>query len=409
MEFWSGWVDNPTLHNSGAYDIAGYLNPDNEHEMLTVAVYDAGLGALVCPTVVGPDGEDEGLFGMKYDLWLVHYEDDQREIDEIEERILLHAGTCDELYLSPPLLADSGAYVPDDTLMVGLPIIAGGHNITDGDILEVVLYSEKHMEDWDELGGCHAEVVLIGDDSVWVYVDCWFDYDLRVHVYDQGWMDWAGNVGSEYLEQRFVVDMTPPEVTLITPAGGVTTPSGEFCFEAKLSDSGAGVGSASAVLIDSHGEEIELASEPVVTDGKITGCVEGGLDMGTYTLLVTATDTAGNSATLELLITVQSATLALSNAHIAPNPFNPSDIAGTIHFNLSRQADITIKAYDFAGEYVGTVVYGKTGVIGANQFPWEGRAPDGTALANGAYLIRVEAYDGSARKAATIKAVIWRE
>jgi hypothetical protein len=30
-------------------------------------------------------------------------------------------------------------------------------------------------------------------------------------------------------------------------------------------------------------------------------------------------------------------------------------------------------------------------------------------LANGAYLIRVEVFDGAARSTATLKAVIWRE
>jgi len=46
---------------------------------------------------------------------------------------------------------------------------------------------------------------------------------------------------------------------------------------------------------------------------------------------------------------------------------------------------------------------------GTFSVPWAGVASDGTPLANGAYLIRLEAHDGSAIKTATVKAVIWKE
>ncbi|MBD3237175.1 MAG: hypothetical protein GF330_10750 [Candidatus Eisenbacteria bacterium] len=410
LEFWSGWTDNPVFDNQGAYEIEGYLNPTNDYDYLTAFVYDAGAGPVVCPTVVDEDDDDD-LFGMKYDLWLVQQdEDDEREIDEIEDRMLLHTGTCDELFLDPPLVSSDpelAAYMPDDTLLVGLPTVGGGHGISDGDILEVVIYSEKHMEDWIEGFDCQTDIVYIDGDTLSVYVDCFFDLDNRVHVYDRGIMDWAGNYGSEYIEARFVVDMTPPSVELVTPAGGQVEPGEEFCFEVALDDGGAGVESASLMLVDADGTEIEITEYTLDDDG-LSGCIEGGLATGNYSLVVEVADMTGNTATINVPLAVQSAVLAVDNAHLVPNPYNPNEYEASVCFDLSRNADVTIRVFDFAGEHVSTNHLGMR-PAGVYEVPWNATTANGTALANGAYMIRIEAEDGSGTKAATVKAVVWRE
>jgi len=423
VAFHGGFTSNPRLHN-----VSGYINPAQMSNMLTVALFDDDAGVLVRPTDVECNNCDEcncNLQGIKYDLWLVHDEDDQAEIDEIEERVLLHSGTADELipYMVPtyttPGEAGEGFYTPADTLYAGLPIMAGGlaQPIGDGDVLEVTLYTKKHIEladDWH--GGCEAGLIIgdfdfddLPDTLGTIYVDCHIDASSRMHIYDQGILDWAGNAGSKYVEQRFIVDMTPPRVVLISPAGGFTEPGQEFCFEAEIVDEGAGIASATAILRGPNGEEIPMSSFSI--DGRmIRGCVEGGLDTGHYTLVVTATDLTGNEAVLSIPIVVESRTLSLSDAYIYPNPVNPDDFEAIIHFNLSRHADITAKVYDFAGEEVATLADHEPYGAGTHgDLRWAGQADDGTDLANGAYMIRVEAFDGSARKSATIKAVIWRE
>jgi len=425
IEFHGGWTDNPVLHN-----VSGYLNPAQMENMLTVYFYDDDAGLLVRPTDIECDDCEEcdcNLRGIKYDLWLVHDEDDQVEIDEIEERLLLHSGTADELipYMIPPYHTPSEVdslegnyYTPDDTLIAGLPIMAGGvtHDIGDGDVIEVVIYSKKRIEQYgDYTTGCEGGLIIVPNtdgvqDTLGTFwIDCYVDHNSRMHIYEQGVLDWAGNAGSEYVEQRFIVDMTAPTVELISPAGGFTEPSESFCFEAQLVDAGSGGATAEVVMMGPDGAEIEITDFEIAGD-IISGCVEGGLDMGRYSLVVMAADMTGNTAVVSVPIIVESRTLAMSETYIYPNPVNPDDYEAIIHFNLSRHAEITAKVYDFAGEYVTTIASHEPYAAGVwSDLRWAGQASDGTELANGAYLIRLEAFDGSARKAATIKAVIWRE
>ena len=418
VQLYSGWTNDPILNNTNGYDLSGWMNPDSEHDMLTAYMYDEGAGVLVCPTDLGDEGD---LQGIKYDLWLVQADrpdvlDEYFDpLEEIEHRLLLHTGTCTELepYLYPPLVGED-SYAPGDTLFVPLPIVAGGrhHDIQDGDIIEVVFYTMKHVEN-DPTIHCEAGLILMpGQDGTApdtlgsVYVDCYIDPDGRQHVYDQGILDWAGNAGAEYVEARFVVDKSAPSVELVTPAGGQVEPGEQFCFEVAVSDAGAGVDDASVRLVASDGTEIEV-TEFALDDETLTGCVEGGLDTGNYTLVVEAGDLAGNTAQINVPITVQAAILAVGDAHLVPNPFNPNEYEADICFNLSRAANVTVTIFDFAGEEVST--FSRDLGADSHKLPWNATSGNGVQLANGAYLIRIEAQDGTGTKAATVKAVVWRE
>jgi len=206
------------------------------------------------------------------------------------------------------------------------------------------------------------------------------------------------------------VDMSAPTATLVYPVQGWVAPGQDFDFEILVQDGGSGVASASAKLYGPDGNEVTNGVTIQVNGSRITGHVIGGLPAGTYTAVVTVTDRAGNTGTVSVQIVVEAAALALYDAYVSPNPSNPDDSEAMINFTLSRHADVSIKVYDFAGEYVGTVLSNHS-YTGAGQFswPWAGQAADGTALANGAYIIRIEAQDGSAKKTANVKAVIWRE
>ncbi len=441
VEFHGGFVNNPLFAN-----VSGYLNPAESNDMLTVKMWDEASGIYVRPDhpewvwdrdcddgrFPGPEdemwpGEDEYYddgcwvevdYGIKYDLWLVHArditgdEDDQLDIDEIEERLLLHTGTADELlpYLDPPLLGEN-AYMPEDTLFVGLPII-GGTGIEDGDIIEVAIYSHKLIEQHSDDEGVHTRV-----DTVWtegneyyllIWDEYWDDESQEMHTYENGVIDCAWNSGSKYVEQRFLVDMTGPEVKLISPPEGSVAPGEDFCVTVGFEDSGSGVADVEVVLVGPKGEEIEPVEEPTVGDDTFTACFEG-VSAGLYSLNVTATDGTGGTTKVSIPLTSQSRTLGLTQTYMWPNPFNPVDLEANVHFNLNRAADVTIKVYDFAGEYVGNVITNAAYEAGTWNVPWAGQASNGRDLANGAYMIRVEAKDASALRGATIKAVIWRE
>jgi hypothetical protein len=410
VELHSGFAANPALHNAD-----GYILPGAEH-MLNVKLYDSGSGVLVEPMRLS-DGQDE--MGIKYDLWVVDHEDDQWGVDEYEERILLHTGTASEVvpFIAPPVYDSEGTYCLADSSILSIPTVAGGHLIADGDILELVLYTKKHVEEWvDRMSDCDGVVIwqwdgygeMPADSLAWLYLDCYVDNNLGLHVYEQGILDWTGNVGAEFAEYRFVVDMGGPQAMLVSPANGITDPGEVFCFELSAVDGGSGVNTADVTLADAHGAPVELTNV-VLNNGKLTGCTVEALPLGTYSLTVVTTDRVGNTTTTSYTIGAESRTLGVTEAYLGPNPVNPSLETATIFFTLSRASNVTVKVYDFAGDFVSTVVNNQAFEAGTGAVSWAGDAADGSALANGAYMIRVEAFDGAGHQATTVKAVIWRE
>ena len=440
IEFDGGFVNNPVLRNVSGYVRAFETTPRAE-SMLKFQVKDLGgagpylrpehtvwIWDVDCSDNLPPDPRHEyyeGTYypqsdslgcwtevnlGIKYDLWLVDlYEDDQMDIDEFEERILLHTGTVDEMvpYMYPSYYVDGdkATYGPDSTLHVGIPIMAGGM-VDDGDVLEVTLYSAKSIEQYTDSLQTYIlyDTLYVGTGSPIVVFSGEYRTDRfsqEMHTYQYGVFDYAWNVGSDYIEKRFVVDSSPPQVSLLAPADGYTAPGEDFTFQVAIEDAKSGGGTVTWELIDAHGEVYAFGdgAEGTIPD----------LPLGEYTLKVIACDALGNETVMSIPIHAQSRVLGLTETYIYPNPFNPGDIEGMVHFNLSKGADITIKVYDFAGEFVRTLASGAPMDAGACNIPWGGQASDGTDLANGAYMIRVEANDGSTTKGATIKAVIWRE
>jgi flagellar hook assembly protein FlgD len=98
----------------------------------------------------------------------------------------------------------------------------------------------------------------------------------------------------------------------------------------------------------------------------------------------------------------------ITSASAYPNPFNPLAQTVTLAFTLSQAADVTIRAYDWGGGFVGSVFDGP-GNAGANLIPWDGRAEDGTRLANGVYLLRVEAGVGTGRDREVLRVAVWND
>jgi flagellar hook assembly protein FlgD len=436
VEFHGGWVGNPLLSN-----VAGYINQTDA--MLTVRMKDEGSGIFVrpqrqeyvydedCDGEIDPEDlredpilDDEECYiaidwGIKYDLWRVDGEDEQADIDEFEERELLHQGTADELlpYLDPPLYGTGDTYDPSDELMVQLPIVGGGR-IADGDILEVVVYSQKTRTVLGEGPGLGCDVVdtlTIGGELFYILEGCWFDFLSQQRIiYQQGVMDQTRNYGSAYVEQRFIVDGLSPVCTFNLP-GATVDPAAGLVFDVTVADSGVGLdaGSVTVKITTPDGTVIELdpdEDEYQVVGDRITGKIDPPLDKGDYTITIEAKDRLGHTCTTSKTVTAEASLLTLDGAFGYPNPFNPDDGDGVlrIQLNMSKSSSVTAKVYDFAGEYVTTLLsseeLGTSGVI-----EWDGRTPDGTEMANGAYIVRVVATDGRRTESTNVKVVIWRE
>jgi hypothetical protein len=146
-----------------------------------------------------------------------------------------------------------------------------------------------------------------------------------------------------------------------------------------------------------------------IEDGHITGQVEGPLPTGNYTYICTVTDRVGNTSVIQHRFAVESAILTMTQAFSYPNPFNPDEANATINFTLSKPAEVTVKVYDFAGDYVTTLASRQMFGATENGIEWGGEAADGTDLANGAYICRITATDGARTEEANVKVVVWRE
>lgn len=100
--------------------------------------------------------------------------------------------------------------------------------------------------------------------------------------------------------------------------------------------------------------------------------------------------------------------LEITDAMVAPNPFNPSSQNALITFTLSKPAELEILVYDWSGEFV-DAVYRGSGVLGVNTAEWGGQTEDGRKLGNGTYLIRIVASTPARTESRVVKAVVWND
>jgi hypothetical protein len=96
--------------------------------------------------------------------------------------------------------------------------------------------------------------------------------------------------------------------------------------------------------------------------------------------------------------------------HNEPNPFNP-DVDGPTKIvpMLNKCAYLTVKIYDFAGEFVRDLTNGAVWKCTDNYLTWDGTTDSGTEVANGTYLCYVHARDEMGQiKTAVIKITVLR-
>jgi len=80
-----------------------------------------------------------------------------------------------------------------------------------------------------------------------------------------------------------------------------------------------------------------------------------------------------------------------------PNPFHPGESSTTIAYKLDDNATVTLRVYTLTGSLVLEKKFPKGdpgGVVGLNEFAWDGRNGDGTIVASGGYIVFIKA-DGN--------------
>jgi hypothetical protein len=92
------------------------------------------------------------------------------------------------------------------------------------------------------------------------------------------------------------------------------------------------------------------------------------------------------------------AALAFGLADSYPNPTRGS---ATVSFSLGETSPVTLAVYDVMGRKVATLVDGAV-KAGQHEVRWSGRSADGSAVASGVYLLRLEAGDRVATRRLTV-------
>ena len=197
------------------------------------------------------------------------------------------------------------------------------------------------------------------------------------------------------------VDQEGPEITI--GLKDFNFADGEFAstnpvLHIEISDSVSGVNIAGDIghkinlTLDNDTENIKDITEffNYHTGSYTKGSMEYqlfDLSEGQHEIEIKAWDNSNNSSIAYAEFTViADEKLELRNVLNYPNPMtNQTDFT----FEISRNAEVTIKIYTLAGRLLKTLTSQATANF--NAIPWDGRDEDGDELANGIYLYRVVA------------------
>ncbi len=95
-----------------------------------------------------------------------------------------------------------------------------------------------------------------------------------------------------------------------------------------------------------------------------------------------------------LVLTQSVSTLTNTNIYSYPNPFNPEKEYATIRYAISEETKLTIKIYDLTNHLIRTLKDNEVEHPGEHAIFWDGRNNSGKIVANGVYLLLVEASNG---------------
>jgi len=220
-----------------------------------------------------------------------------------------------------------------------------------------------------------------------------------------------------------VIDDTAPEISIANSQLGMWPPNHKYktfrvnnfgvsvtdncgcCVEAKITgvsssepDDAKGGGDGNTkndIVIASDGKSVKLRAERM-----------GGGDGRVYTITLSATDAAGNTATAtcEVIVPhdrsglpkgiggfVTDSEMALPEDYFLsqnyPNPFNPTT---TISFGLPQAENVTLNIYNSAGQLIRTLTRAQYSA-GTHNITWDATDYSGVRVANGIYIYELRA------------------
>jgi hypothetical protein len=213
--------------------------------------------------------------------------------------------------------------------------------------------------------------------------------------------DLDGNCGT-YRKCTFVVDAVAPYISV-----GSTD---DRPILITITDEKSGVDWSS---IEFYEDGVLLCDGFDCTDESVVFDTSNGLILYTPTtsgkdVEIKVTDKTGcNVATA--YFTTEEDFLAFGKQYNTPNPFDPRNELTYICPDLSKGAYVTIKIYDFAGDYVVSLCKEKWFNVD-ECISWDGRTEGGAEVGNGTYLCYIHARDAKGDpKTAVVKITVLKK
>ena len=223
--------------------------------------------------------------------------------------------------------------------------------------------------------------------------------------YGRGPADLSSNYMPKWQECIYQVDAGLPQ---LSPSCGSIDRS-QRPIKICIIDGKSGV-DWSSLEFYAESETLCLGSEcqdTSVTVNITEGCIYYEPGAGSKHVEIRIKDQAGNQSicTFE----TEEENLFFTNPHNYPNPFDPRELSTYIDLGLSKSAHVTVKIYDFSGEFVRDLQRNEfTGI--SIPILWDGKTDDGTEVANGTYLCYIHARDDSGKiETAVIKITVLKK
>ena len=91
--------------------------------------------------------------------------------------------------------------------------------------------------------------------------------------------------------------------------------------------------------------------------------------------------------------------------YMYPSPLQRGSV-GTFVIPTTKEAQVTIEIYDFAGKLARKISHNSIGGNTNNMIQFDGRTDDGKSLARGAYFARIRVVDGALELNKVVKIAI---
>ena len=168
--------------------------------------------------------------------------------------------------------------------------------------------------------------------------------------------------------------------------------------------------SADQIIEDTGFQNLEVVTTNYLFQSTITNELSDGDD---YWIQIIVADEVGNTATTRSVSfkVKDSSVFIFDKVICAPNPFDPDDSdyelsVSHIGYQLNQPALVKLYIHSISGDRI----YKETqnGIIGYNEFKWDGKDEWGDTVANGGYFAYLVADNGSDQKTVLVKIAVLR-